>query len=223
MKSVGFSRESQQPEQRHTSLPRDLEFDHSRDEEDETALRALRAPEGEQLPVSLCSHSYRHSHFAQIAAHGEVADVLERHHRINGHPSAPDPDRLAVSGRNALNEPGSGPRNIASDEHEQQVSARPRAPRNSKKSKDQPASPDTLGYYPAVWKDFLEEAKRDCRVVHAINNPFPSKSRDLKVSVTETLVTSVVEWTERGTTFEPGEWPRYAPVSSVTRCHRLLA
>jgi hypothetical protein len=225
MKSAGFSCEPHQPEQNvvhHTSLPRDLEFDHSRDEEDEAALRALRAPDDQQLLVSPCSHSYPHSHFPQNGAHGEVADVLQRHHQVNRHPSAPHPDRLAASGRNGLDEDGSGPRNPV-DEVGQPASARSRAPRNSKKSKGQPASPDTLGYYPPIWKDFLEEAKRDCRVVHAINNPFPSKSRDLKVSVTESLVTSVVEWTDRGTTFESGEWLRSATISSLTHCHRLLA
>lgn len=180
-------------------------------------MRTLRASNDEQLHVSPCSESdnYSHFHFLQSATHGEVADVLERHYATNGRPSAPDLNRLAVPGRNALNAPaGPGPR-ATSDEPERQVSARSRAPRNSKRSKDQPASPDTLAYYPAVWKDFLEEAKRDCRIVHAIKNPFPSKSRDLKSSVTESLVTSVVDWTERGTTFEPGGWFRFALIFSA--------
>ena len=77
--------------------------------------------------------------------------------------------------------------------------------RNSKKSRDQPASPETLVYYSPIWKNFLEEAKRDCWVVHVIKNLFLSKSGDLKVSVMESLVTSVIEVMERGMKSEPGE------------------
>ena len=49
-------------------------------------------------------------------------------------------------------------------------------------------------------------AKRECRVSHLLsNNPFPSKSRNLKTLITEALTTTVAEWNDGGAVFEPGE------------------
>ncbi|KIN99145.1 hypothetical protein M404DRAFT_155717, partial [Pisolithus tinctorius Marx 270] len=64
-----------------------------------------------------------------------------------------------------------------------------------------------LRFYKAVWKDCLEDAKRECRAAHALSNPFPSKSHDLNLSITEALVTVIVEWNQRGVQFEDGYWP----------------
>jgi hypothetical protein len=80
------------------------------------------------------------------------------------------------------------------------------APQNSKKSKDEPASPDMLAFYPPVWKNFLEDAKRECRISHTLlKNPFPSKTCDLKTSILESLTTSLVEWSKRGIKFKPSK------------------
>ena len=82
---------------------------------------------------------------------------------------------------------------------------RTHAPRNSLKQKGQPAKPYQLSYYGPMWKDWLEEAKLECRVVHLLNDPFLSKSKNLHGSITEALVTVVVEhgnhgeWVEQGT------------------------
>lgn len=121
----------------------------------------------------------------QAAGEGRPEDVLERHHKNNGRPSAPNPALLAHPSQPA-------------------TASKVRAPRNSKKLKDATPSPDNLGFYHATWKDCLEDAKKECRAAHALDNPFPSKARDLNTSITESLVTVVVEWTERGTAFEPG-------------------
>ena len=88
--------------------------------------------------------------------------------------------------------------------NESQAQHSTRALRNSKKSKDGLVSPETLTYYPPAWKDFLKDVKRDCWTVHTLGNPFPTKSRNLKASVSESLVTSVIEWTDRGTMFKAG-------------------
>ena len=91
-----------------------------------------------------------------------------------------------------------GPRTFT---NESQAQCSTHAPRNSKKSKDDLVSPETLAYYPPAWKDFLEDAKQDCRTVHTLGNPFPTKSHNLKASVSESLITSVIEWTDRGAMF----------------------
>ncbi|KAI6019709.1 hypothetical protein F5J12DRAFT_780815 [Pisolithus orientalis] len=45
------------------------------------------------------------------------------------------------------------------------------------------------------------------RAAHALSNPFPSKSHDLNLSITEALVTVVIEWNQHGVQFEDGYWP----------------
>ena len=121
----------------------------------------------------------------QTTGQGRPEDVLEQHHKNNGRPSAPDPALLAHPSQPA-------------------TASKVRAPRNSKKLKDALPSPDNLSFYHATWKDCLEDAKKECRAAHALDNPFPSKARDLNTSIMESLVTVVVEWTNRGTAFEPG-------------------
>jgi len=119
----------------------------------------------------------------QVTGQGE--DILEWHHKNNGHPSAPDPALLAHPSQTT-------------------TASKVRAPRNSKKLKDVLPSPNNLGFYHATWKDCLEDAKKECRAAHASDNLFPSKAHDLNSSITESLVTVVVEWTKWGTAFEPG-------------------
>ncbi|KAN0078261.1 hypothetical protein V8E55_010318 [Tylopilus felleus] len=63
-----------------------------------------------------------------------------------------------------------------------------------------------LAFYLPIWKDLLEDAKRNSWIAQAIKNPFPSKSHDLKPSILESLVTTIVEWTQCGITLEPGYW-----------------
>ncbi|KAF8425392.1 hypothetical protein L210DRAFT_3653179 [Boletus edulis BED1] len=100
---------------------------------------------------------------------GNAVNVLDRHHQVNGHPSAPDPQALT---------------SIPPQPDGMQESAHTQAPRNSKKAKE-----------------------AECRVSHLLsNNPFPSKSRDLKTSITEALTTTISEWNESAV-FEPGYWP----------------
>ncbi|KAI6142015.1 hypothetical protein BKA82DRAFT_4361475 [Pisolithus tinctorius] len=128
---------------------------------------------------------------------GAVIDVLERHHRTNGRPSVPDRDLLTLA-HNSVNE----------------VSQRTRAPRNSKKAKDEGPLPSQLRFYKAVWKDCLEDAKRECRAAHALSNPFPSKSHDLNLSITEALVTVIVEWNQRGVQFEDARYGLLGDIST---------
>ncbi|KAI5982119.1 hypothetical protein F5J12DRAFT_788389 [Pisolithus orientalis] len=87
------------------------------------------------------------------------------------------------------------------------VSQHARASHNSKKAKDEGPLPSQLRFYKAVWKDCLEDTKRECRAAHALSNPFSSKSHDLNLSITEALVTVVIEWNQCGVQFEDGYWP----------------
>ncbi|KAI6035320.1 hypothetical protein F5J12DRAFT_887118 [Pisolithus orientalis] len=121
--------------------------------------------------------------------HGAVVNVLECHHHTNGHP-VPNHDLLTLA-HDSVNE----------------VSQCTRAPHNSKKAKDEGPLPSQLRFYKAVWKDCLEDAKQECRAAHALSNPFPLKSHDLNLSITEALVTVIIEWNQHGVQFEDGYWP----------------
>ena len=103
----------------------------------------------------------------QVTGQGE--DVLERHHKNNGCPSAPNPALLAHPSQTAM-------------------ASKVQAPRNLKKLKDALPSPNNLGFYHATWKDCLEDAKKECRAAHALDNLFPSKAHDLNSSIMESLV-----------------------------------
>ncbi|KAF8425725.1 hypothetical protein L210DRAFT_3653115 [Boletus edulis BED1] len=205
----GFSKEVQPNLPiRHASLPPDHEFQFSRDEDDESAWRNLDNAEPQHGGTSHPSNCLqiddsRSPDNAEYQERGDTAnntesqpgnavDVLDRHHQVNGHPSAPDPQALT---------------SVPPQPDGMQESARTRAPRNSKKAKEAGPLPKNLGFYPSGWQDCLEDAKRECRVSHLLsNNPFPSKSRDLKTSITEALTTTISEWNESAV-FEPGYWP----------------
>jgi hypothetical protein len=74
----------------------------------------------------------------------------------------------------------------------------------SKKSSDGP-KPTQLAWYGPCWKSFLEDAKGECRAQHALENPFPALVNDLPASVTEVLLSVLVEWDADGKLFEPGK------------------
>ncbi|KAI6008822.1 hypothetical protein F5J12DRAFT_782254 [Pisolithus orientalis] len=120
---------------------------------------------------------------------GTVVDILECHHHTNGHP-VPNHDLLTLA-HDSVNK----------------IFQCARAPHNSKKAKDEDPLPSQLRFYKAVWKDCLKDAKQECRAAHALSNPFPSKSHDLNLSITEALVTVIVEWNQHGVQFEDGYWP----------------
>ena len=124
-----------------------------------------------------------------------AVDVLAQHHKKNGRPRVPDPNVLntiCTAAGSQMSRDDSD-----ADEHT-------RAPRNSLKQKGQPAKPYQLSYYGPMWKDCLEKAKLECRVVHLFDNPFPSKLKNLRSSITETLVTVIAERDNRGERVEPG-------------------
>jgi len=63
-----------------------------------------------------------------------------------------------------------------------------------------------LAFYPARWKNLLEDAKRECWVQHAIENPFPNLVEGLKGLITEALSTAFSMWEQAGKEVESGKF-----------------
>ena len=79
---------------------------------------------------------------------------------------------------------------------------RPRHAR--RRGRDQPVPPTQISHYGPVWRNCLEEAKIECRAVHALSNPWP-KLKKVTISLTDSLTTVVMEWDQRGIRVEPGK------------------
>ena len=75
---------------------------------------------------------------------------------------------------------------------------------HSQRDREQPVPPNQIGHYSPVWKDCLEEAKVECRAMHALSNPWPKLKMDAN-SLTDSLTTVVAQWTQRGIRFKPGK------------------
>ncbi|KAG1790853.1 uncharacterized protein HD556DRAFT_1310389 [Suillus plorans] len=110
-------------------------------------------------------------------------DVLQRHHKKNGRPHLPDPAMLDLICRQETQP-------INAKSHDSGVKANKVKLAKSKESTEGP-KPTQLGWYPPRWKTFLEEAKAECHAQHAIENAFPDSIKDLPLSVTEALTTSL--------------------------------
>ena len=174
---LGFSQESQPSNLvQHISLSPGEDFNYSHDEGNNAAQWALRESNNEQSQlVSVSINIYcRSQAVLQLTAHGNVADILDSHHWINGRPSAPHPDRLVAVSSNIINqvqlnaaETNSCPLNNVQLNVTITVS-HPCHTWNSKKSKYDSVSLEMLAYYLPVWKDLLEDAKWGCWVTHVI-------------------------------------------------------
>ncbi|KAI5995117.1 hypothetical protein EDD15DRAFT_2366042 [Pisolithus albus] len=181
--ATGFRAETQSSQVvRHTSMPPEDAFEYSRDEADENAAALLRtpdeAPDNQTVDV------------LDQAPNGQTVDVLDHHQQKNGHPRAPDPAMLTLYREQSMalvDGDASNPTPL----HEQ------RAPRHSRRARDLPVPPNHIGHYGPVWKDCLEEAKIECRAVHALSNPWPKLKMDVD-TLTESLTTVVMQWTQRG-------------------------
>lgn len=111
---------------------------------------------------------------------------MQRHHEKNRKPRLPDPDSLKL-----LNQ-------------ETESSVQPSRAKRSKASGSGP-TPDQLSWYGPRWKRFLEDAKAECRLQHALENPFPALVKNLPGSITEVLIATLVMWDRNGEQFEAGE------------------
>ncbi|KAG0698458.1 hypothetical protein DFH29DRAFT_1002832 [Suillus ampliporus] len=86
-----------------------------------------------------------------------------------------------------------------------QAQGRPRTKKS--KGSDGRLRPDQLAWYGPRWKSFLEEAKGECRVQHALENPFPPLVKGMPGTISKVLLSVLVVWDKNGRQFEAGVWP----------------
>ncbi|KAG2104653.1 uncharacterized protein F5147DRAFT_807475 [Suillus discolor] len=114
----------------------------------------------------------------------KVDDVLKKHQKKNGWRRLPDPEALEVLRRQT------------------ETDVQQEAPTSRSEAK-----PTQLGWYGTGWKGFLEDAKAECRAVHALENPFPSLTHDLTCLIMEVLLSVKLAWEQAGKQVETGVWP----------------
>ncbi|KAG2127096.1 hypothetical protein DEU56DRAFT_958832 [Suillus clintonianus] len=182
----GFSKEDLPSQPRVAlALPTDFEFQHSRDEGDNDAERSLVA-----------NNSSSDDDTVTQPADPQPDDVLQLHHKKNGRPRLPDPQFLELLHHAETKKPN----HKSSNTQAKTALAKSDEPGEGPKATQ-------LGWYGPRWKSFLEDTKGECRVQHAIENPFPKLVKDLTGSVNEVLMASLVEWLESGQHVEEGIWP----------------
>ena len=123
----------------------------------------------------------------------QTIDVLDHHQEKNGRPHVPHPATLT-----SLRDQSAAVQDNIHNNTEAPARCHPQ------RNRDQPVPPNQIGHYGPVWKDCLEEAKVECRAMHALSNPWPKLKMDVN-SLTNSLTTVVAQWTQRGTRFEPGK------------------
>ncbi|KAG2079814.1 uncharacterized protein F5147DRAFT_661645 [Suillus discolor] len=114
----------------------------------------------------------------------KVDDVLKKHQKKNGQRRLPDPEALEVL------------------RQQTETDVQQEAPTSRSEAK-----PTQLGWYGTGWKGFLEDAKAECRAVHALENPLPSLTHDLTRSIMEVLLSVKLAWEQAGKQVETGVWP----------------
>ncbi|KAG1867087.1 hypothetical protein C8R48DRAFT_671962 [Suillus tomentosus] len=183
----GFSKEGISVSQPQAiARPSDFEFQHSRDEDENVAMGSLAVNKISSSDDAMNEPT-------------KPDDVLQRHHKKNGRPRLPDPTMLDLICRQETQP-------INAKSRDSGVKANKVKLAKSKELTEGP-KPTQLGWYPPRWKTFLEEAKAECHAQHVIENAFPDSIKDLPLSVTEALTTSLVEWLEAGNEVEVGIWP----------------
>lgn len=132
----------------------------------------------------------------------QPVDILNRHQRRNGRPHVPDPDRLdAIRAQHTGEEETE---NVAGNS----TADAPNGPNpRRRRVREGPPPPNHLGHYPPTWRDCLEDAKEECRTVHALANPWPRVRTDLENSIMDSLTTVVMQKTQQGTRFETSMYP----------------
>ncbi|KAG1845159.1 hypothetical protein F4604DRAFT_1937168 [Suillus subluteus] len=178
-----FSKEGIPVSQPQTiALPSVFEFQHSRDKGGNVTMRLLAVNETSSSNDAM----------------NEADDVLQHHYKKNGHPHLPDPAILDLIHQHETKATNAKSGNSG-------VKAKKVKTAKFKESTEGP-KPTQLGWYPPWWKTFLEEAKGECCAQHVIENVFPDSIKDLPLSVTEALTTSLIEWLEAGNEVEAGIW-----------------
>ncbi|KAG2056813.1 hypothetical protein BDR06DRAFT_969821 [Suillus hirtellus] len=178
----GFSKEVE-PSQPWvtTALSTDFKFQHSCDEDGNMADKNLAAgtsSDDDNIPD----------------------DVLQLHHKQNGHPHLPNPVVLNLLHQAETKPPDSKP----SDTN---IKAR----KVSAKITGEGPKATQLEWYGPRWKRFLEEMKGECHVQHMIENPFLTFVDNLSGTIPEILTASLVQWLKSGQQVKGNIWPDYKP------------
>ncbi|KAG1855879.1 hypothetical protein C8R48DRAFT_776247 [Suillus tomentosus] len=185
----GFSKEVEPSQPRiTTALPTDFEFQHSRNEDDNMADKNLAAgtsSDDDNIPD----------------------DVLQLHHKQNGHPRLPDPVVLNLLRQAETKPPDSKPSDMNI-----------KACKVSAKITGEGPKATQLGWYGPHWKRFLEEMKGECHVQHAIENLFPTFVDGLSGTIPEILTASLVQWLKSGQQVKGNIWPDYKPKMAKLVC-----
>ncbi|KAH7920651.1 hypothetical protein BV22DRAFT_1050184 [Leucogyrophana mollusca] len=201
------------------------DFGNVDDAEMEDSIDEQTHQNGNYYVVDVPSKGIRNS---DSDAHGY--DVLERHYSKNRSPRAPSPGYLDDIRRS---KPHSKPslkyRRARKTPKGNQKSPRPVSPSQStgstacsddvrprkrgKYSKNRKSaidpSPTKLGFYPPLWKDFLEQCKYEIRL-HAVTvEPFPQMHEALEGIALETLSMVLVAYKEKKKLLEPDVYPTY--------------
>lgn len=133
-------------------------------------------------------------------------DVLERHHSRNRRPRPPSPARLL-----GLQSQGEQPRQdpAAGDVAESEDDA-PRHKRHSKTPRqDSCTDPTQLGFYPAKWKDFLEECKVETRTYAAVRDPWPRSKLAINGFISDAIDMVLQKWRREEQTIEKHYYPKH--------------
>ncbi|KAG1836787.1 hypothetical protein DFJ58DRAFT_846771 [Suillus subalutaceus] len=187
-------------------LTPDFEFQYSHDDDDMNAKQALAFDNplssesafeaAQHVPGSHVRHQsvdvsqgIQETDGSQSA--GVADDVLSQHHKTNGRPHLPDPASLELLHHMARK------KDLMNNEDLVDM-------QQSAKGRHGP-KPTQLSFYPAHWKNFLEDAKGACCAQHALENLFPALVKDSPGSVAEALLAVLVQWDEAGKQFEPGK------------------
>ncbi|KAG1899634.1 uncharacterized protein F5891DRAFT_1189443 [Suillus fuscotomentosus] len=171
------------------ALTPEFEFQYSRDEDDVIAQTSLdktsRNKSSKGLPDgSPGLQGQRSQHMETITSKPD--NILQCHHKKNGKPRLPEPESLKLL---------------------DQVTESSVQPSKNKKSRSSHGGPmpNQLSWYRLRWKSFLEDAKAECRVQHALENPFPTLGKNLPGTITEVLGAVLVVWDTNGKQFEAGK------------------
>ncbi|KAG1879923.1 hypothetical protein F4604DRAFT_1997796 [Suillus subluteus] len=180
----GFPQEPPQPPQNPRPLTPEFEFEYSRDEGKGNAAAALASMQPKRNVQYLRDEGNATTNLTSAQPKPKPTDVLKQHQKKNGRHCLPDPGHLEIL-------------------HQQsEINVQHEAPPSRSEVK-----PTQLGWYKSGWKSFLEEAKGECRTVHALDNSFPNLIKDLPGSITEVLTSLKTKWEKTRKQVESGVWP----------------
>jgi hypothetical protein len=136
---------------------------------------------------------------------------MEEHHQKNRRHRTPDPDTLAlVAGRGRSDTTTNQHDDSSSDEDKIDEIRHQRRRRYANKSKaDTQPMATQLGFYPPIWRDFLDDCKIEARTYLATHNPFPPKKDATKGFIPECITLTLEIWKDGSKKLEKDFYPKH--------------